>query len=79
MNSVSDTSINLNQFKLDKLYYNYSSMKYNNFPNDTEILLKIYISGTPLIPMKCLFANFETEDNSKRIEIWLKTEWDSFR
>lgn len=49
-------------------------MKYNNFPNDTEILLQVYISGTPLIPMKCLFANFETEDNSKRIEIWLKTE-----
>lgn len=49
-------------------------MKYNSFPNDTDILHKVYISGTPLILIKCLFANFETEDNSKRIERWLKTE-----
>lgn len=49
-------------------------MKYNNFPNDTDILPKAYISGTPLIPMKSLFANFESEDNQKRIKRWLKTE-----
>lgn len=52
LNSVS-TTINLNHFKLDKLYYNYSSMKYNNFPSDTDIFPRVYISGTPLIPVKC--------------------------
>lgn len=49
-------------------------MKCNNFPNDTDVLHKVYVSGTPLIPMKYLFANFEPEDNPKRIKRWLKTE-----
>lgn len=41
-------------------------MKYKNFPSDTDVFHEVYTSGTPLIPMKCLFANFESEANPRR-------------
>ena len=41
-------------------------MKYKNFPSDTDVLHKVYNSGTLLIPMKCLSANFDSEANPRR-------------
>lgn len=41
-------------------------MKYKNFLSDTDVLHKVYTSGTPLIPMKRLFTNFESEANPRR-------------
>lgn len=42
-------------------------MKYKYFPSDTDVLHKVYTSGTPLIPVKCLFANFDSEANPRRL------------
>lgn len=36
-------------------------MKYKNFPSDTDVLHRVYISRTSLIPVKHLSANFESQ------------------
>lgn len=66
-NAIPDASIKLNHFKLGKWYFNYSSMQYKNLPSDTDILHKVYTSGNPLIPVKCPFANFESDANPRRL------------